>query len=63
MRFNSHAFQSDQGPRCLAQGFSPRDLLHVVNQMASAVNEAAHNLDNLERRIQQVMTAGSKPVR
>ena len=42
---------------------SPRDLLHVVNQMASAVNEAAHNLDNLERHIQDVMAADSKPLR
>ena len=33
-----------------------RDLLHVVNQMASAVNEAVHNLDGLDRHIQAAMS-------
>lgn len=32
-----------------------RDLLYVVNQMASTANEAVHNLDSLDSRIRQTM--------
>ena len=37
--------------------YSPRDLLHVVNQMAGTTHEVVNMLISLRRRIEQNMPA------
>jgi hypothetical protein len=36
--------------------YQPRELLHVVNQMAGVASEAAHSLDSLARRMDAVLS-------
>jgi len=42
-------------------GYSPRELLHVVNQMAGAAHEVVGMLDNLTQRIEANLPASRHP--
>ncbi|WP_430392178.1 hypothetical protein [Dyella sp. 20L07] len=37
--------------------YQPRELLHVVNQMVGAASEAAHGLDNLAKKMDEVLSS------
>jgi hypothetical protein len=41
--------------------FQPRELLHVVNQMAGMASEAAHSLDSLETRMEGFLSSAPQP--
>jgi hypothetical protein len=41
--------------------FQPRELLHVVNQMAGMASEAAHSLDSLETRMEAFLSSAPQP--
>ena len=40
--------------------YQPRELLHVVNQMAGIAGEAAHGLDNLAQRMDAALSGDSR---